>query len=85
MEIRLIIVQYKQRYEGELMPNVVDAWDEYAMDENWSGYKDSLDKHQDMVGDEYEGVREITMIVPDEVITDLFKKPEPVVLRKVEA
>lgn len=85
MEIRLIIAQYPQQYDGQYMPNVVDAWDEYAMDGNEEGYAEALAKHQAKLGIDYEAVRELTVTVPDQVVTDLFVVPElPTLWKQVD-
>ena len=68
MIVRLIFAQYKQGYPGELCPNVVDAWDEYALDENYSGFEESLKKHEALVGEEYEWVKCLNVRVPDDAI-----------------
>jgi hypothetical protein len=72
--VRLIIAQYKQSYPHELMPNVVDAWDEYTMDSNPEGYQEALDKHRAKEGDDYEygGVRELIVELPQSAVTKLF-------------
>lgn len=75
MEIRLIIAQYRNRYPGEHAPNVVDAWDEYTLMDNWEGYNEALRKHQEMVPSEYEAVRELTITVPDIAVDSLFEIP----------
>jgi hypothetical protein len=77
MQIRLIIAQYKQSYPGEYMPNVVDAWDEYVLEDNWQGYEEALAKHKAGEGTDYEpnGVKELIVTVPDDVITGLFDIP----------
>lgn len=78
MKIHMIVVQYNQRYPGEYMPNVVDVWDEYTMDENPDGYLESLRKHEAMVPKDYEAVRELIVHVPDDAITSLFDIPETI-------
>lgn len=84
MRIRLIVAQYKQRYEGQYMPNVMDAWDEYVLDENGEGYQEKLQKYQAMVPNELEWVRELDVTVPDDVITSLADVPElPTLWRQV--
>lgn len=84
MKIRLIIAQYKERYPGEYMPNVVDAWDEYVLEDNWEGYQESLAKHKAREDSDYEAVRELIVTVPDEAILKLFKDDVPVVAAKVQ-
>lgn len=79
MNIRLIIAQYPQSYPGQLMPSVVDAWDEFALEDNWAGYKEALAKHKAGVPRDYTAVRELVVHVPDEAVTSLFEDNTPVV------
>jgi hypothetical protein len=73
MKIQLIIGQNAQTYPGEYMPNVVDAWDEYACDGNWEGYQDALKRQQKNFG--AENVREIMIEIPDRELTGLWDIP----------
>jgi hypothetical protein len=76
MRINLIIAQYAQSYDGQYMPNVIDAWDEFTLEDNQEGYNEALAKAQQRVLDgDYEAVRELAVIVPDEAVTGLFKTP----------
>lgn len=76
MKVRLIIAQYPVRYAGELAPNVVDAWDEYTLEDNYEGYEQSLRSHEAMVGKEYEAVVVLNVNVPDAAIDALFQVAE---------
>lgn len=73
--IRLIIAQWKCSYPGELMPNVVDAWDDYVLQDNWDGYEEALKSHRDRVGTDYEWVRELDVQVPESVVSALAFVP----------
>lgn len=79
MQIRLIIAQHKCDYPGQFMPNVVDAWDEYTLEDNWQGYEEALRKYTDLVGTAYESVRELIVTIPDRSVTDLFDNQIPTV------
>ena len=46
MRIHLIVAQYPQQYDGQYMPNVVDAWDEFVLEDNYEGFVDSLNEHK---------------------------------------
>jgi hypothetical protein len=84
MEIRLIIGQYPQRYPGQYMPNVLDAWDEYTLEDNWEGYEEKLNQYKSWVEKgELEGVREMVIRVPTDTVLALFDPP-PVVEADVE-
>lgn len=87
MRVRLIFGQYQQRYDGELMPNVLDAWDEYVLDDNPIGYQEALAKFEAMVPSELEWVRELDIHVPDAAITALAVPSVPwidVVAKRVD-
>ncbi len=76
MRVRMIIGQYPVRYEGELMPNVLAAWDEYAMDDNHEGYQEELAKFQGWVqSGDLAAVREMDILVPDDSVLGLFEIP----------
>lgn len=89
MKIRLIVVQYPQRYEGELMPNIVDAWDEYVLEDNYVGFEEALQRHQAMAGPStdsnraYDAVSVLDVEIPDKAVLDLFKESIPTVQAKV--
>jgi hypothetical protein len=85
MRITLIIGQYKQNYPGQLMPNVLDAWDEFAMDENNEGFQESLKKFEGWVPKELDAVRTLDVIIPDDVVLDLFVTPiRPTLWKQVD-
>jgi hypothetical protein len=75
IKLHLIVAQYKQAYGGQYMPNVVDCWDEYALEDNYEGYQEALTRHHAKEGTDYEimGVRELTVEIPESAITGLFK------------
>jgi hypothetical protein len=75
MKINLIVAQYKQAYDGQYMPNVVDAWDEYVMEDNHKGFYDSLCEHEARVNKDYDWVRVLVVEVPDDVVTNLATPP----------
>ena len=79
-EIRLIIAQYKQGYPGQYMPNVMEAWDEYVLEDNQSGYEEKLKEHRDRIGKDYEDVKELIVVVPQDTILDLFAPEQPVII-----
>lgn len=76
MRIRLIVGQYKESYPGEYMPNVLDAWDEYTLDENHEGFEEKLRKYEGWVeSGDIEAVRLLDVEIPDDAVLDLFKVP----------
>ena len=69
MKINLIIVEGGAKE----MPFVVDAWDEYSMEENDTGFDEALKEAQATHVDR--AVRVLTVEVPDDVVNNLFKVP----------
>lgn len=84
MKIYLIVAKYHDTYADATMPSVVDAWDEYTMDDNPEGYPESLRQHLDQVGrGGYAGVNELTIEIPDEAVRKLFTPDEYVLKAEV--
>ena len=76
MRINLIVGQYPQQYDGQYMPNVLDAWDEYTMEDNYQGFLEAVGKYEGWVAKgDLEAVRVLAVNVPDEAVLDLFKVP----------
>jgi hypothetical protein len=61
------------RYEGEYAPEVLDAWDENCLDENYEGFEESLAKIKSQ--SDFADVRVLAVDVPDEAVYDLFEVP----------
>lgn len=76
MRIRMIIGQYPESYPGEYMPNVLDAWDEYVLEDNYEGFEEKLQKYKSWVQEgELEAVRVLDVEISDDAVLDLFKVP----------
>lgn len=80
MKLRCIVAQPIQVYAGQLLPEIVDAWGEYTIEDNPEGYAKALREHQQAVGTDYEAVRELVLEVPESVLTGLFEIPHAVVV-----
>lgn len=78
MLVRCIIVQRKSHYVGEFAPELWDAWSEYVLEDNPDGYAKKLGEAHKLLGTELTGVRELEVIIPEGVITDLFRVPTTV-------
>lgn len=83
MEIRLIVGQYKQGYPGELMPNVLAAWDEYVLEDNYEGFDRELTGYREQVGTDFESVAVVRIDVPDHSIAKALMPPVIKVLATV--
>lgn len=77
MKINLIIGQYNQSYPGQLAPNVLGAWDEFVLEDNYDGYQRELDDYKAQVGTDFEAVEVLVIEVPDQPISQLVKPPAP--------
>lgn len=73
MDIHLIIAQYKGCPLPNFMPNVIDAWDEFTLEDNWSGFAEAVEKAE--ASDNYEKVRTLIVNIPDDAVVNLFKTP----------
>lgn len=76
MRIRLIIGQYPQQYDGQLMPSVLEAWDEFTLEDNQQGFNEKLAEYESWVAKgDLEAVRLLDVTIPDFAITTLFDIP----------
>jgi hypothetical protein len=71
MRIRLIVVWY----DGQDVPEVAHAWDDYTYDENPEGFEETLAKAKKDVGEKGE-VRVGIVRVPNDWLEGLFKPVE---------
>jgi hypothetical protein len=76
MKVRLIMAQYKCAYPGQYAPNVVAAWDEYTLEDNWEGYVRERGEFKAQVPNDFDWVRELVINVPDDAIDRLAEPPE---------
>lgn len=44
MDLHVLFMQRKERYEGEFGPEALLAWDEYTIDENPPGFHEAVEK-----------------------------------------
>lgn len=51
-DVHLLLVQWPQRYPGEISPEVVDAVDEYVLEDNDEAWTQMVDKARQRFGDE---------------------------------
>jgi hypothetical protein len=70
MKIRTI---WGQRADDGMMPELIDAWDEYTEEENPEDFDEALEKAKART--EFVDIRIIVMVVPDRTILDAFKVP----------
>lgn len=73
MKIRLIIGQRICRYDGEYAPEVLDCWDEGALEENHDGFSEVLAKYER--DPSFGAVRLLDIIVADEAVDAIFEIP----------
>jgi hypothetical protein len=70
MKVNLLIMHYKEKYDGQYMPNVVLACDEFIMDENPSWWSENVAKEKAKVGNEAAAWAEIVVEVDSEAMLD---------------
>ena len=75
MQIRTLWGQRKNSYAGETLPELMVAWDEYALDDNSIGYEQAKKDEIAAWGDDLVAVRELVIDVPTETITAMFDVP----------
>lgn len=46
MKIKLIFGHRRESYDGQYAPEVLDAWDECCLEENYEGFAESLEKQK---------------------------------------
>ena len=77
LTVRLLILQRKCRYPGELAPEVMAVVDEVTLDENPSWWPDEISRHKDSVGDDADAWAEVEVDIPvDAVIAALYPTPK---------
>ncbi len=79
MKIRTIWYQYPESYPGQLMPNLMDAADEYLDDDNPTYFQDKIvDAERLLSTGDISAFEIIVLEVDEESITDAF---EPLVVK----
>lgn len=60
-------------------PELIVAWDEYSIEENWEGWAADCQKHLDEIGGEVSMKRFLNLRVPDPEIEKYFIEMQTVV------
>lgn len=68
MRIRMLAIQYKQTYPGEIAPNIMAVTDEYIDDENPDYFTDEVKKVLEEGGDDIASHAIVEFDVPIEQI-----------------
>ena len=75
MKIKLIIGHRHESYDGQYAPEVLDAWDEYCLDENYEGFTESLERQKS--ADCFASVAVVTLSVSNkDILAALYPKNE---------
>lgn len=74
-DVRILWGQRKESYPGEYGPEVMLAWDEYCLDDNWDGWEAEKARVIETWGDDLHAAREMVVSVPDDAIDALFIAP----------
>jgi hypothetical protein len=73
--VRMLWGQRVVTYDGEYAPELLLAWDEYTLDDNWDGWVEARDASIAELGSELAAHREIIVEVDDDAIDALFAVP----------
>lgn len=84
MLIRLLVLQRKEKYGGQLGPEVLAVVDETTMDDNPSWWPEEIERQKHAVGTDAESWAEIEVDLPDQAIKRALTPPiERVTLREI--
>lgn len=72
MEIETLWIIRKSADAPPEPPELLEAWDEFSIDENPPGYKEACENALSAVGDDVEEARYITLKIETQQITDAF-------------
>ena len=72
-KMTLIFGMRKRNYEGEYAPELLDAWDEYTMTENYEGFNEKFNKFKR--DPEFSEVRLMEIAIPEAAVYGLFEVP----------
>lgn len=75
MQVRLLFGQRKEQYPGEYAPELMEAWDEYTLDDNWEGWEEAKAAAIASWGDDLVAAREIVINIADDAIDSVFLTP----------
>ena len=71
MQVRMLWIRRKGMTDTS--PELIEAWDEYSIDENPEGAQESFREALDKVGNDLDEFRYITLDIPIDAIEDAFK------------
>ena len=79
MKIRMFVVHYKERYEGELGPNTMIVTDEFIDDSNAGWFEEEIDKLKEAEESQWQASTIIeTEISTSEIMKRLYPETVPV-------
>jgi hypothetical protein len=73
MKLYVIFGQRHESYEGEFAPEVIDCWDEYAVDGNYEGYEEQLNIAES--NKEFSAVSVVVVEIDGNKVSDRLRKP----------
>lgn len=68
MNITVLVMQRKQAYDGQFLPEVLGVVDEVALEENPQWWVDEIAKQKASIGDDADAWAEVTFEVPTEAL-----------------
>jgi hypothetical protein len=73
MQVRILLGQRKVSYPGEYAPEVMTAWDEYCLADNWGGWEFEKANRIAEWGDDIDSSVEIVVELDDDDIDKAFE------------
>ena len=73
MKLYVIFGQRHESYEGEYAPEVIECWDESAVDDNYEGYEEQLNIAES--NKEFSAVSVVIVKIDGDKVSDRLKKP----------
>lgn len=74
MEIATLWIKRKS-FSSDTTPELLVAWDEYSIEENWQGWCDACDRELAAVGDDVEEFRFMSLHVDGAELQRMFERP----------
>lgn len=73
MQVRILLGQRKVSYPGEYAPEVMTAWDEYCLEDNWDGWEADKAARIDEWGVDLDECVEVVVELNDDDIDKAFE------------
>jgi len=71
MDLHVLFMQRKERYEGEFGPEALVCWDEYTIHENPEGFEKEVDQQKDAFKNDAAGFALVKISVDGEKVRSM--------------